>query len=185
MEEPLPRLDPQACRAMADYHRRLAARLDAAAELGEADDRATARRRARSDLARRLGERVARAVENGHAADRAIAVLARRAGIDPAQLRAWWQIARRKRRAAGRKPGSARDLEILRLAARGWTDAQLAARFKLDRSTVNRIVRRTLAGTSTAAMPPPPAPVGPPPLPPRQAQRGAATADAAHRIAAE
>jgi AraC-like DNA-binding protein len=149
LEDMLSSIDPATSRTLGTFCQRLADTLLAQAEYHEAVDAANARRRAKAAEARRAADAVAIRVERGETPEAAIADLAARLALDPAQIAAWWrQCWSRPRRAARR-----RDLEIMRLAGRGWTNAQLAAKFKLSESAVSRTIRRML--TARPASPPP------------------------------
>ncbi len=87
--------------------------------------------------------------------DDALEQAARRLGISPEATRSYvvqW------RREAADEARARRNIEIMRLVARGWTNTQIAARVNLSPSYVGRIVRRMIA-------------LGAPPRPPRPDHR--------------
>lgn len=154
-------IDPAAKRAVGDYLRQVAEQLTVQADLAEDAARVNERRRARNAEARRAAAAVDTMVLEGIEPRQAIEAIAGRLGLDAAQIAAWWHAGRSQ-------PGlrrRARDIEIMRLVARGWTNAQLCERFQVSESTVTRIVRRALrraAAPAAAARPAPAAEIAPP-----------------------
>jgi len=55
-----------------------------------------------------------------------------------------FRVHKRKALAVARK---ARDVEIMRLASRGWNNARIAARVELSASTVGKIVAASIKAT--------------------------------------
>lgn len=173
----LPPMTPAMSRALGEHFEHIAAALKAQAEMAEADERGNARRRERAEAARRATSLVDRLTESGIAPDEAIDKVAELLQIERAQLAVHW-------RTAGGKPGrvkAARNRRIMRLAARGWSDAEIAAHMtpSLHPKSVNRIVRHMLRASAKAG-----------PMPgsktPAQAasndNRGAAPADHTSRL---
>lgn len=138
LEDLLAAVDPAAKRALGAYFLQIARLLGAQAELAEEADRANARRRARNAEARRAARAIDARVLQGEDPETAIAALAARLEIDPAQLRAWWHAGRSSARIRRRL----RDIEMMRLVAKGWRNAELAQRFKVSEATIARTIRR-------------------------------------------
>jgi hypothetical protein len=159
LEDILSSIDPAASRTLGTFYQRLADTLLAQAEYHEALAAANARRRARAAEARRAADAVDALVISGETPEAAIAAIAARLALDPVQIGAWWHHDRSRPRRVARQ----RDLEIMRLAGRGWTNAQLSAKFKLSESGVSRVIRRMLK--ARPATPPPANAKAAPPAP--------------------
>jgi DNA-binding NarL/FixJ family response regulator len=84
-----------------------------------------------------IGAQVAAAADPQAAAQAA----ARAHGLSVGQVQLWADQATRKQPWIARQR---RNREIMRLAARGWTNAQLADRFGLARETISRIITKQL-----------------------------------------
>ncbi len=81
----------------------------------------------------------------------AIEAAAAEAGVPPETVLAHVRRRARDQAAADRR---ARDLAVMRLAGRGWRNAEIGARLGLHPHSVSRIVRRMLATPPAAADPP-------------------------------
>lgn len=133
-------LDPTAGRALGQHFRdlgeQLLARARGAEELAAANER---RRRLRA-ANRQAAAAALSAVAAGLEPAAAITLIATRRQLDPERVAGWFQVEQKK--AAGRM--RLRNVKIMRLARRGWRDAEIAAKYKLTSKHVNRIVRRML-----------------------------------------
>ncbi len=138
-------LDAGALRAIARTLRRQAQRFDRLAERKERDERRHADALTMIDAAWDTGGMVEGLVKSGADLADAIAEIARQSSLPMPTIEAhWWRLekVREKQRRAKR------DLEIIRLAGRGWTDARIAVKYELNPSTINRIVQRQYRGAA-------------------------------------
>lgn len=95
--------------------------------------------RSHADHAEARAALLERDAERARAASDALrAVAADRAALPPEALTPDERRARRRRRL------EARNILIVRCAAKGWDNARLARRFRLHPSTLSRIVQRSL-----------------------------------------
>lgn len=134
--------DPAALRRISEALAREAAMLNAkAAELERIAAERARRRRRQADRAAAL-DAVRQAIRDGGDPAAAVAPAARRFGVDPQSLAAAARVDRRRWSATER---THRNAEIIRLAAAGWPDREIAARVGLSLRQVNAIVRRGIA----------------------------------------
>ncbi len=87
-----------------------------------------------------LGAVVAILMSEGHSFDD-VSRLLEREGVPPETTLHYWKEHRRIQERIAR---AQRDREIMRLAARGWTNKQIALRFGLHEKSISRIVQRVL-----------------------------------------
>ena len=136
----LRRLPPDALEALAEAHEEMAREIRSAADRrrGEITKERNAERRVDSLLT--LAELV-EARAQSVSLERAIEMVAAETGC-PAETVAHY-VARREKelKTAKRK---ARDIEILRLASRGWSNAEISDRVGLAPGSISRIVQRSL-----------------------------------------
>ena len=121
------------------YLKSLIATLEHRRERIRTEDRA----RHLDRLARDLPANVARAIADGMDPTAAVAAVARNTGMPPATVTYWWTRSEKERAARER---AARDIEIVRLARRGWSNAGIADRFGISPRTVSGIVRKAIDG---------------------------------------
>ena len=125
---------------VARFLRALSDHLDAQ---GQAHERTLeARREAARHLAKThsLGTTIATRMAEGRTFDEVAAELERQ-GVQGGTILYYW---RRYQIAQAKIERAHRDREILRLAARGWSNAELGAKFKLSKSRISRIVRKAI-----------------------------------------
>lgn len=139
-EQLLANIPADAKRHFGEELRAIAACILAQVERAEADARALTARRERTRRARDAALAAARAVERGAAPLAAAEEIAAARGLDAVQVRAWLEIERKKARGRARL----RNRQMMRLAARGWSDREIGRKFKLHPKSVNRILRRML-----------------------------------------
>lgn len=140
MLEALLRLDPANSRILGQHFQQLADQLLARASTAATQAAGDERRRARARGAHQAAKVALRLTERGLEPDDAIARVARKHDLEPGQVRAWLEIERKKQGARKRL----RNVKIMRLAGRGWTDKEIAAKYQMHAKSVNRIVRRML-----------------------------------------
>lgn len=157
LDSSLLELPPSALRTLCGFLQRLIAALSARAALLEEQER---RRRQVERLVNEhlpgLGLRaLERARETGDV-PAAIAAIACEAGVPLATVEAHYRLQMRDQLAAELHE---RNVMIMRMAGRGWSNAAIAKRLELHPSTVSRIVRRGLGqggrgGRSGGGQPP-------------------------------
>jgi hypothetical protein len=133
-------LDPHAGRIIGEHFKKLAEQLLGTAAATEAQAVATTRRRELRHKHREAAQAACRAVDAGMEPAAAVALIAARRGLEPERVAGWFHVEQKKPAARMRL----RNVKIMRLAARGWTDADIARRYKMHKNSVNRIVRRML-----------------------------------------
>lgn len=125
--------DEHHLKALADFHQKVA---DAArrrlAEIAE--------RRARVH-APKPADLVKQYLAAGLSLDAAVDAVARQSPLSRDEIRFTLRLAERQKK---REARSARNVEVMRLAGRGWTNRQISDRMGLDHKHVSRIVRREL-----------------------------------------
>ncbi len=80
--------------------------------------------------------------------DAAIRMVSRETGVPLETVAAHWRHAKKRIAEEARER---RNREIMRLAARGWTNSAIGARLDLHPSTVARIIQRALRATAAMA----------------------------------
>lgn len=134
-------LDADALDRLADYFGSIAEEArERACKLRE---RRAAEERIRRQLGiiRTLPDLVSCHQATGMTADAAIRAAAQEAGVPVETVELWVARERRNRIEAERRR---RQTEVMRLAARGWSNAAIAAEVGLHRNSVSRIVQRQL-----------------------------------------
>ncbi len=134
-------LDARSAQAFGEFYRDLSRELlDRAADLA-AEQAQRAALRARRDEALAVWRAVEHWREQGLVLADAVDATARRLDRAPAELfSAWCEVGRREATARRHR----RNFAIVRLAARGWTDAEIGRRTSLHPKTVNRIIGRAI-----------------------------------------
>ncbi|WP_119305048.1 hypothetical protein [Dongia deserti] len=145
LEEIFAKADPATQAAIGRYLAELGAKLLAAADRDDELTRELERRRAGNERYRKLAALVTRLVLFGKEPDEAAGLIARRFHMDCVRLAAWWRSVE-GRRAVRRL----RDKRILRHAAAGRHDAEIAALFGMHRKSANRVVRRMVRARRAA-----------------------------------
>ncbi|WP_299394661.1 helix-turn-helix domain-containing protein [Pelagibius sp.] len=140
-------LRPEELRLLAQAHDDQAEALRAAAERrhGEIERWATAQREIAFLLT--LPDLVAARAQS-MPEDRAIAMVAAETGVALETVQVHWRHGKKRRAEEAREK---RNREIMRLAARGWTNGAIAGRLDLHPSTVARIIQKTLRATAAIA----------------------------------
>jgi DNA-binding NarL/FixJ family response regulator len=123
-------LDPAALRKIANYLAKVAAQCRRRAQMLETRSKTLARKRA--PFAEGLGEL---------AADVGADEAARRYGVILSTAQLALRIHLKDKRALARRE---RDLQVMRLAGRGWSNSEIAQGTKLHPVTVSRIISRQL-----------------------------------------
>jgi DNA-binding NarL/FixJ family response regulator len=121
-------------RAVADALTHQARELYARADL--LDER-EAERQARRPRLDHLGQAVAVLVSEGRSIQEAAHQVAAATGAQVGTVLWWYE---KDRKAAQEQERSQRNRAIMRLAAKGWSNAEIAARYNLSPSTVSRII---------------------------------------------
>jgi hypothetical protein len=143
LEAILKEADPKTRAAIGRYLQQLADQLLAAADSEDALTMELERRRAVNERYRALAPLLTRLVLHGKAPDAAADLVAQRFRLEAVRLAAWW------RSIEGRRAVRAlRDKRVIRNAAAGRHDAEIAARFGLSSAHVNRVVRRAVRSGS-------------------------------------
>jgi hypothetical protein len=138
MLEALLRLDPANSRILGEHLRAIADQLLGRAEAAHREDTADQRRREVARQAHQAARRALTMIERGQEPAAAVAAVA--GELDPRQVQTWLAVEQRK---AGQRR-RLRNVKIMRLAGRGWTDDEIGRKFTMHRKSVNRIVRRML-----------------------------------------
>lgn len=141
--EAIQTLTPEALASLAAYHEALADQLRR--RLAELErNRYRAEQQAKIDAARQaVPELVKHHLASGIGLDDACAAAALTLNIPTPSARYWYEHRQRAERIA---LDEAREIEIMKLAGRGWTNCSIAARVGVHPATVGRIVKRRLAG---------------------------------------
>lgn len=125
-------------RILGQHFRKLADQLLARAEYDTRQAEQIQRRRERTRQNKQAAERALAMIQRGK--DREEALTAVVGELELEQVAAWLVVFERKR--SGRL--RLRNVQIMRLVARGWTDGEIGRRYQMHRKSVNRIVRRLL-----------------------------------------
>lgn len=140
-------LRPEELRLLAEAHDKQAEALRAAADRRSSEiDRHRAAQRQVAFLLT-LPELVAARAQS-MPEDRAVTTVAAETGIPVETVQIHWRNARKRMAEEAREK---RNREIMRMAARGWTNGAIAKRLDLHPSTVARIIQRTLRATAAFA----------------------------------
>lgn len=144
-------LPARAARILAAHYRRLADALELHANRIDQDARASERRRARFALSKQIWHLVENHSAAGMTFDGAVAAVARETGFEPDLIH---DLHRRLGSARRKLEARRRNIEIVRLAGRGWHDAEIAHRVGLKHpKSVSRILRRMLESDRVTIVP--------------------------------
>lgn len=139
----LSRLDADTAEALGELYAGLGRELLVQARYTAASQAGRERRRRRRAEARQIARLVDRETAAGKTARQAVAAAhALFPAWKPEHIGAVWMLFRQS--ASQRQ--ARRDLEIVRLARRGLMNSEIAARFRLHKDTVSRIITRQLGG---------------------------------------
>lgn len=132
-------LEPASRRRVGEFLAELARRILADAGRAEEELASIAIRREKTAEIRRAAREVTELLLRDVPREEAVAIIAKRIECEPRRLALWWERDEGPKMARRR-----RDLNIMQLAARGWSNAELGEKFSLSESAVSRVVRREL-----------------------------------------